>query len=301
MKTKVKNKKLSTILGIAFVVICGLYLYFSASDYKYDIPKAAEGKLSIYFIDVGQGDSELIVSPDGHRMLIDAGTGASQDLLLRFLSKHECDAIDYAVFTHPHEDHIGGADNVVSEVNVSKVLMPDVVSSSVTYEKLLRAIDETDTQAEAVWAGDSFMLGEFVKVKILAPVSIDEDNFNDCSIVLRIEYGDNSFIFMGDAETPVEEQLLTKYGADDLASDLIKIGHHGSTTSSSEKFLDAVSPNYAVIECGKGNTYGHPRNEILERLMKRKVNIMRTDESGTIMITSDGRDITIDSYNNKAA
>ena len=244
-----------------------------------------EGELRVSFIDVGQGDSEFIELPNGETLLIDAGTNETGADVVNYIESLGYSSIDYVVGTHPHEDHIGGLDDVIRTFDVESVYMPKVTADTKTFEDVLDAVAEKGLSINTAKAGVSIVDGEDLSVKMLAPVLDEYDNTNDYSAVIRIVYDDTSFIFMGDAEQYAED-LITG----DVDSDVLKVGHHGSSTSTGEAFLERVSPSYAVISCGLGNSYGHPHTETIEKL--GGIPVFRTDEMGTIVATSDGSEIS---------
>ena len=244
-----------------------------------------EGELRVSFIDVGQGDSEFIELPNGETLLIDAGTNETGADVVSYISSLGYTSIDYVVGTHPHEDHIGGLDDVIRTFDVESVYMPKVTADTKTFEDVLDAVDEKGLTINTAKAGVTLVDGDGLSVKMLAPVLDEYDNTNDYSAVIRIVYDDTSFIFMGDAEQYAED-LITG----DVDSDVLKVGHHGSSTSTGEAFLERVSPSYAVISCGLGNSYGHPHTETIEKL--GGIPVFRTDEMGTIVATSDGSEIS---------
>ena len=244
-----------------------------------------EGELRVSFIDVGQGDSEFIELPNGETLLIDAGTNETGADVVNYIESLGYSSIDYVVGTHPHEDHIGGLDDVIRTFDVESVYMPKVTADTKTFEDVLDAVDEKGLTINTAKAGVSLVDGEDLSVKMLAPVLDEYDNTNDYSAVIKVVYGDTSFLFTGDAEEYAED-LITG----DVDSDVLKVGHHGSSTSTGEAFLERVSPSYAVISCGLGNSYGHPHTETIEKL--GGIPVFRTDEMGTIVATSDGSEIS---------
>ncbi len=244
-----------------------------------------EGELRVSFIDVGQGDSEFIELPNGETLLIDAGTNETGADVVNYIESLGYSSIDYVVGTHPHEDHIGGLDDVIRTFDVESVYMPKVTADTKTFEDVLDAVDEKGLTINTAKAGVTLVDGDGLSVKMLAPVLDEYDNTNDYSAVIRIVYDDTSFIFMGDAEQYAED-LITG----DVDSDVLKVGHHGSSTSTGEAFLERVSPSYAVISCGLGNSYGHPHTETIEKL--GGIPVFRTDEMGTIVATSEGSEIS---------
>jgi len=248
-----------------------------------------DGEISIHFIDVGQGDSAVISTPDGN-MLIDAGTGNSISTLRAYLKTHGFLDFEYVIFTHPHEDHIGGAAMIINEFNVKNIIIPDCVQTTKVYENMITAIENNETTVYKSVVGDAYNIGN-MKFKILAPINEEYDNINNYSVVLRIDYGKNSIIMTGDAEELSENEMLQKFSADELKCDILKIGHHGSNTSTSDAFLAATNPTYAIISCGEGNKYGHPDREIIEKLTIAGITFYRTDMEQNIVFICNGETI----------
>lgn len=242
------------------------------------------GILKVHFIDVGQADSILIQNNAGN-MLIDAGNNEDSDLVVKYLKKQGVSKLDYVIATHPHEDHIGGMDVIVGSFGIGKIIMPKAQNNTATFEDLLDAISKKGLKVTSPIPGAVFKLGidEFA---ILAPNSSSYDDLNNYSVVLRLFHGKNSFLFMGDAETLSESEILSK--GYELPADVIKIGHHGSDSSTSNAFLSAVHPQYAVISVGVDNSYGHPTPSTIKTLISSETKVYRTDENGTIVISSDG-------------
>lgn len=247
-----------------------------------------DGNLIVDFIDVGQGDSILIRQGD-HAMLIDGGTSECKDDLLNFLESENIQKFDYIVGTHPHEDHIGSLDDVINAYDFDTILFPKVTTTTKTFENLVNAVKNKNKKFTTPVSGNEYTLGD-AKFKILAPSSDSYQSLNNYSIVIKLTYGENTFMFTGDAETLSETEMLNSF--DDLTADVLKIGHHGSTTSTSKKFLNAVNPKYAVISVGKDNTYNHPTKTTMNKLEELKIPVYRTDEEGTIECVSNGKDIT---------
>lgn len=247
-----------------------------------------DGNLIVDFIDVGQGDSILIRQGD-HAMLIDGGTSECKDDLLNFLKSENIQKFDYIVGTHPHEDHIGSLDDVVNAYDFDTILFPKVTTTTKTFENLVNAVKNKNKKFTTPVSGNEYTLGD-AKFKILAPSSDSYQSLNNYSIVIKLTYGENTFMFTGDAETLSETEMLNSF--DDLTADVLKIGHHGSTTSTSKKFLNAVNLKYAVISVGKDNTYNHPTKTTMNKLEELKIPVYRTDEEGTIECVSNGKDIT---------
>lgn len=246
--------------------------------------------LKVHFIDVGQADS-ILIQNGSNIMLIDAGNNSDDQAIVDYIKKLNITKFDYVIGTHPHEDHIGGLDTVINNFKVDKIMMPKVSHNTKTFEDVLLAIKNKDLKVTTPITGADFELGD-AKFTILAPNSDSYDNLNDYSVVLKLIHGNNSFLFTGDAEKISEDEVLRKY-KDQLKSDVLKVGHHGSTTSSSPAFIKAVSPKHSIISVGKDNSYGHPDNIVLNRL-KTYGEIYRTDQDGTIIATSDGEKITFE-------
>lgn len=250
--------------------------------------KAETGTLVSHYIDVGQGDSEFIELPDGTTMLIDAGTADYGETVVNYINDLGYKKIDYLVGTHPHADHIGGMQKVVQSFDIGSVYMPKASTNTKTYENLLTEIKNKGLKIKTAKAGVSIISDNDLKVDILAPNSSEYDDLNNYSAVVKITYKNNKFLYMGDAEKLSEDEITA-----DVSADVIKIGHHGSTSSSSKNFVKKVSPEYAVICVGKDNSYGHPKDSIVKRWKDIGAKILRTDEDGSITITSDGSDISV--------
>ncbi|MEG2412556.1 MAG: ComEC/Rec2 family competence protein [Clostridium sp.] len=246
------------------------------------------GNLKVSYIDVGQADAILIQQGDKY-MMIDAGNNDDGIMVVDYLKKQGITKLEYVLGTHPHEDHIGGLDNVINNFEIGKVMMPSVETDTQTYKDVVNAAKNKGLKIENPKVGDVYSLGD-ATFTILAPIGTGYIDLNDYSIVTKLKYGNNSFIFTGDMETLSEGQLLAKQL--DLSADVLKVAHHGSGSSTSQAFLDKVNPKYAVISVGKDNNYGHPDATVLNRLSSKGVNLFRTDKQGTIIATSNGNNIT---------
>lgn len=248
-----------------------------------------KGELEVHFIDVGQGDATLIKYND-HAMLIDAGDNSKGSAVRKYLLDNDVSKLDIVVATHPDSDHIGGLDVIVYNFPCDMIIMPDYSKDTKTYKELIYNIEYKNYKITRPVSGTSYMLGD-VKVTIIGPVKDDYgDNANNYSVVLKVDYGENSFLFTGDAGEESEKDILESKS--DIKADVYKVAHHGSYTSNTYDYLCKVDPSYAVISCGKDNAYGHPHKVVTDRLEKLKINILRTDLSGTIVAHSDGRNIT---------
>jgi len=244
--------------------------------------------LKVTFLDVGQADCILIQEPNGKSMLIDAGNNADGNTVVSYLKNQGINKIDVLVGTHPHEDHIGGLDMVIDNFDIGKIYMPKVSHTTQTYEDVLTAIKNKGLKVTAPEPNTIFVIGE-AKCTVLAPNNNSYDDLNNYSIVIKLEYGNTSFLFTGDAENISEQEMISKKY--DLKADVLKVGHHGSSSSTTESFLNKVSPNYAIIMVGTGNDYGHPHKETMDKLKSKNITVYRTDENGTIVCTTDGQTI----------
>lgn len=258
-----------------------------------EAPQTAEqslsGSLKVHFIDVGQGDSIFIELPNEETMLIDAGP--TTGIVPGYIKNCGYNNINYVVATHPDADHITGMAEVLNTFSVDKFYMPEKEHTTKTFENMIDAVADNGCEAVYALAGKSIIDTAELKLYFAGPVKIYSDN-NACSAVLKLEYNHNSFLFTGDAETASENDMMA--AGYDLSADILKVGHHGSSSSTSAAFVKAVSPKEAVISVGTDNSYGHPIAETLATLNNAGVNIYRTDEAGTIVVTSDGVNYTID-------
>ncbi len=265
-----------------------LLLYFIA-DYVQEpakMPVHTDG-LAVHFIDVGQADCALLLCGD-EAMLIDGGNVADSDLIYAYLQKHNINHLKYIVDTHAHEDHVGGLAGALNEATIDYAFAPVTNYDSKAFRNYLKYVESQNKKITIPHPCDKLTLGE-AEITVLGPL-YDYEETNDTSIVLRVVYGKTSFLFTGDAETEAEEDMLA--AGRNLQSTVLKVGHHGSSTSSSDDFLAAVNPEYAVISCETGNSYGHPHQETMQKLHKAGIAVYRTDLQGTIIAQSDGETIT---------
>lgn len=244
-----------------------------------------EGDLAVHFIDVGQGDSALIEMPNGNTMLIDGGSRSEGNTVAEYLNRLDISTINVMVATHPHEDHIGGLYDVLSNFEVQQIYDPGVAHTSQTYENFLLKIDAKNIDYTIGRAGQSIDLDPNVDIEIISPSLIDEDELNDDSIVIKMTYNDVSFLFTGDAESPIENAMVQNYNVD---TTILKVGHHGSSSSTCQTFLNEVSPEVAVISVGADNSYGHPAQTTLNKLESVGAYVYRTDIDGTVTVSTDG-------------
>ena len=272
-------------------------LLSSLSGNTFEIPDAEfddqSSLLQVYVIDCGQGDSIFAVFPGGETMLIDSSTQQAAKSVTDFLDAFGISEIDYVVATHPHEDHIGGLDDCLQKYKVGQIFMPAIEHTTASFERLLDAIEQQNLPIDVPEAG-SYLVGnsdtEF-SVQCLAPNGEKYEEINDYSIVLRIVYGDRAILLTGDAEAFSEAEMLE--AGYELSADVLKLGHHGSSTSSSEDFIAAVAPTYAIASCGTDNDYGHPHREIRAMAQELGWTFYRTDTDGTVAILTDGEKLAV--------
>lgn len=245
-------------------------------------------EMKVHFIDVDQGDSTFIELPNGEAMLIDAGETDQADKVVTYIYTQGYDTIDYVVATHAHSDHIGGLPVVLDSFNIENFYMTSAVATTSIYEDMLNAVDESGAAVHDVMAGDVIYNEANLLIEVVAPKEIDYNEQNNNSVVIKLTYGDDKFLFTGDAEKSEEDGIWTN-----IKCDVLKVGHHGSNGSSSSNFLKKVEPSYAVISCGLHNSYGHPTDDVLKRLDDRNIDVYRTDLQGTIVFTSDGSNISV--------
>ena len=257
---------------------------------------ALDGEIMVYFFDVGQSDSILIMAPEGN-VLIDAGDNDCEEDLERYLDDLGVTTLNVVIATHPHEDHIGSMDMILEEFTVQNLFMPnaevdkDTFTETGDYTRMIEGAQKQGTKMTYVTSGNSFSFGE-LQFLFLAPNSTDYNDLNDWSLVTKVTYGSTSMILTGDAESVSEKEIVAKYGSSQLDCDILKSGHHGSSSSSCAEFLDAIDAEIAIISCGTGNKYGHPNQPVLDRYEERGMTVHRTDLEGTIVYSSNGAEFT---------
>ncbi len=294
MKKKTKRSLLAVAVSVIFVIVAILFggqvfapnrnsTSSNIEENKIDIEQF--NGLKVYFIDVGQGDS-IFIQSDEKTMLIDAGTNEAGPKIVNFLQEKGIEKIDYLIGTHPHEDHIGGLDDIILSFPIGTFYMPKVQTNTKTFEDVLDAAMEKGIAITSPKIEDTYQVGKanctFLSSKI------DKSNLNLSSLVIHMTYEGQSFLFMGDAEKENEEAKFWPQ------VDVLKIGHHGSKTSSSKAFLKQTNPQIAIISLGKDNIYHHPSQEVIARLEQINTQIYRTDVSGTILLLCDGKNILIE-------
>ena len=277
-----KKKIISSIIGIIVVLLAGYFGIDLTQDSK--VPKDSE--LMISYMDVGQGDAAYI-KVNGNDILIDAGPRSNSKELLEQLKAKNIDDFELVIATHPHEDHIGGMVDVFKEYEVKAFYSPKITHTTKTYENLVKAVKDEGLKTKELKGG---MVIDGAKFEVFTPQKSEYEELNDYSPIMKLSFGDTSYLFTGDAEKLAEEEALAKYKTS-LDSDVIKFGHHGSSSSSSNAFIEAVSPKYGIISCAKDNKYGHPHRETLDIIKKYNIKTFRTDTDGEIILTSDGKSI----------
>ena len=289
-----KNMKkllLLFIISIVLVVCVGCNIISNVNSPE---KESSTQLLTVHFIDVGQADA-ILIKIGNDAMIIDAGNNGDGDKISTYLKQQGVTNLNYVIGTHPHEDHIGGLDVIIRDYNVDKVLLPNYIIPTQTFEDVLLALQEKDIKITKPVVGTEYALGEAV-FTIIAPNSEDYgDNANNYSIGIKLKYGETSFLMAGDAEIKSEAEMIIN--GIDLKADVLKVSHHGSDTSNSKEFLKLVDPTYAIISVGKENQYGHPNDKVLSQLVEEDVQIYRTDEQGTIVVTSDGETISFQCEN----
>lgn len=298
-KRKVK-KGLSSILILLILFVVGWQFITKFNEPSETLssstpapPASGENLLIAEFLDVDQADCELIHLPDGKILLIDAGERGDGEEIVAYLKSKDITRIDYLVATHPHSDHIGGMSDVVDSFEIGKIFAPRVAENdtptSKTYKEFLASVQSKGLKMHAAKSGSTLFEGTDYKAECVAPNSQDYDELNDYSVAIKLSYGIHSFLFTGDAEALSETEMIN--AGYNLDCDVLKVGHHGSESSSSDAFLRATTPTYAVISCGEDNDYGHPHRETLTALNRLHglKKLLRTDYDKTVIFTADGK------------
>lgn len=283
------------LLRSIFIPILLLIILFTLSSCGFTSKKASTkpdmNSLTVHYIDVGQADS-ILIQANGFNVLIDAGNRDDGSKVVSYLEEHGVEKLDYVIATHPHEDHIGGMTEVIKRIPIGKFYAPKKTENTKTFENMVTALQDKKLQIISAKAGISpLKLGDNAELSFLSPIAASYDDTNNYSAVVKLTYGEKSFLFMGDAEKLAEKQIIN--AGTNFKCDVLKVGHHGSSSSSSKDFLDIAKPSIAVISCGKNNDYGHPHKETLDEFKKRNVKVYRTDIDGTIVLTCDGKKISI--------
>ena len=246
--------------------------------------------LKVYFFDVGQADS-ILISNNNHHLLIDAGNNEDGPKLVKYIKEDlGITEFDYLIGTHPHEDHIGGLDDIINNFDIKKIYLPDITTTTKTFEDVLDAISSKELTITIPKIGETFKLGE-ADLNIIY-TGTNTSDLNSTSIIVKMIFGNYSYLFTGDTTSEIEKLILKE----NIDVDVLKVAHHGSEYSSSLEFLQKVTPSYAIISVGKNNSYNHPSTTTINRLKKYTNNIYLTSELGTILLTSDGQKINISTF-----
>ena len=282
------KKQEQKILYAIIIILISYLLYGYLDNIKSDkVTESTEvtNNLTISYIDVGQADS-ILIRDNGVNMLIDAGNNEDGEKLVTYFKSLGISEFKYVIGTHAHEDHIGGMDDIINNFKIDNFYMPNAITTTATFEDVLDALAKNNVKLETPEIDSSFTLNTS-RIDILY-TGTDTTNLNNTSIICKLTYGNNKFLFMGDAPTSSEDKIINK----DISANVIKIGHHGSSYSSGKKFLKTVNPQYAIISVGHNNTYNHPNEKTLTKLNDLNIKVYRTDEDGTIILSSDGNNIT---------
>lgn len=285
-KTSLKGGLVAIVVFLLIAVLRTVFPQLSPEGMSSVDQTIDASGLEVHFIDVGQGDATLIKA-DGHAMLIDAGENDKGTAVQLYLQKQGVEQLDYLVLTHTDSDHIGGADVIVTKFDIGQIFMSDFKKDNKTYRELMDSMKYRHMTFSTPEVGAEYELGS-ATFTVIAPNDTYEDA-NNSSMALILDYGDSSFLFSGDCEEEAEQDMLAN--GLNLDVDVYQVGHHGSKSSSTEEFLDAMSPEYAVISCEEGNSYGHPHAKTLNNLRARGIRVFRTDEQGSIIAYSDGTKI----------
>ena len=311
-----RNKKFIVPILAALLIISFLFIELNTRFFKIEgVPtwdeifqaaelasdgEKVEGDLTVHFIDVGQGDCQLIKSKS-KSVLIDCGEKEYYPDVIQYLKAQEITRLDYVIVTHPHSDHAGGMSYILEEFDIGTLIMPklkeSITPTTSTYMRILKAVDSKKITLEYAEPGKEYKLDD-AKMTVLSPLD-DYSDLNNYSVAAKLVHGENSFMFTGDMETKAEKDLLQS--GVDISAKVLKVGHHGSNSSTSQDFLDEVDPEYAVIGVGSPNDYGHPHDQTLKRLENKDIKIYRTDQKGNIIFISDGKNFEIQTKESKHA
>ena len=288
-KAKIVSIAVSLVILVCILAFMPEYL----KDYGKPgyIPEASENLFSVHYIDVGQGDSSLLCSPKGEFMLIDCGPSGSKEKLISYLYRMDVEELEYLVVTHPHEDHYGGVTEVMDEFKVKNLILHKDFADFYPYDKFIRNAKKDGTKVLLTTEGDKFTFDGCAYFEIIGPHFVDENDLNESSLCFKVTYGDTAFLFTGDAEQGTERYMLDS--GKDLKADVFQLGHHGSSTSNTNAFVEAVDPVYGIASCEKNNDYGHPHRETVGLFKKLEKELLITYRDGDIVFTSDGEKVTL--------
>ena len=281
---------LACVLALALFCACTVTINLGGADTS--AAPNSESKLIVHFLDVGQGDSIFIELPNGKTMLVDAGENYHGQGIIDYVQTIGYHKLDYVVATHPHEDHIGSMPYIVRNFEIGSIYMPDVTANTATFESLLKAIKAKGLRVKNGRTGVHIIKDGELTADIIAPDKPDESNINNSSIVLLLTFGNVSYLLTGDAETKELNAIRA-----DMHATVLKAGHHGSKTSTTQTLLKKISPSVTVISCGKNNDYGHPHAEVLKMLKSVNSSVYRTDRDQTVIVATDGSSLTVSTGN----
>ena len=281
---------LACVLALALFCACTVTINLGGADTS--AAPDSESKLIVHFLDVGQGDSIFIELPNGKTMLVDAGENYHGQGIIDYVQTIGYQKLDYVVATHPHEDHIGSMPYIVRNFEIGSIYMPDVTANTATFESLLKAIKAKGLRVKNGRTGVHIIKDGELTADIIAPDKPDESNLNNSSIVLLLTFGNVSYLLTGDAETKELNAIRA-----DMHATVLKAGHHGSKTSTTQTLLKKISPSVTVISCGKNNDYGHPHAEVLKMLKSVNSSVYRTDRDQTVIVATDGSSLTVSTGN----
>lgn len=283
-----KYKLIKTLQNIFISILVILSLILLKELLKNTTSSINPNEIKVHFIDVGQGDA-ILVQVNNKNLLIDSGSKSEKKKLIEYLDRIYIPQFDYIIATHPHEDHIGNMGYIINNYKVINFYSPKVQNNTTAFENMAEPLARKNIKIKILKANTTNIdLGENTLVEVLSPNLDNYDNLNNYSPIIKISYGNNSFLFTGDAEEAVEEEVINK--SNNLKSDVLKIGHHGSSTSTSKSFLDKINPKIVIISVGKDNSYGHPTKDTLSKI--KGTTIYRTDKDESIVITSDGKNLS---------
>ena len=285
------KNKYNILFILLVIVFIGGYIYYSNNPYNKEIKKEkveiTDNYLKVYFIDVGQADC-ILIDNNHEYVLIDGGNTIDGKKLVKYFKDIGIKKFNYVIATHPHEDHIGGLNFIIYNFNIDHFIGTNIKTSFKSYDNMMNALEKKNIKYEVPNINDTFKVGELI-FKVIY-LDNNKDDINSSSIVIEMNYKNNSFLFTGDTTTDAEKKYLDSLNE----IDVLKVSHHGSQYASSAQFLMKTKPKYAIISVGKDNEYGYPKQVVLDKLNELNTKVYRTDQLGTIILTSNGNDIEID-------
>ena len=292
MFIKIKKRHFKHL--IIFTLLLLLCFFSSLLTKKLNSYKVNPNLMYVHYINVDQGDA-ILIQVNNKNLLIDSGPKNHKKQLVKFLTDLNISKLDYVIATHPHEDHIGNMNTVLNSYKVQSFYAPKVYSYTKSFEQMIDSLKSNNLKINPIKRGcNTINLGFQTNVEVFSPINDTYDNENNYSPVIKISFGNNSFLFTGDAEKEIEDKLILLN--DDLKADILKVSHHGSSSSTSDSFLNRVSPKYGVISVGKNNIYDHPNDTIISKLNTYNIDILRTDIRNNITLISDGTNISYKYY-----